>query len=189
MAGDIQITGKTIGKQYTVVQSLVRANAEQLLLLKEAAEILVYETNPARANYYIEEWEALVGIPDDVLNIEENLTDRVANVLFKITNNNEPTQKNILRFAEIFGVNVEFVSWASQNCLAYTLGVSGLYDSTTMPYRIFLNVSSKRGGGGNSPNSLPQPFPVLLTKSFSTNFEKIIKLIIPANYDITLKYI
>ena len=188
MAGDIQITGKTIGKQYTVVQSLVRANAEQLLLLKEAAEILVYETNPARANYYINEWESLVGIPDDILNVEVELFDRVANVLFKITNNNEPTQKNILRFAQIFGVNVEFISWGSQNCLPYTLGVSGLYDSSTMPYRIFLNVL-QANGGGNSSTGLPQTLPILLTKGFATNFEKVVKLIIPANYDIIFRYV
>jgi uncharacterized protein YmfQ (DUF2313 family) len=186
MAGDIQITGKTIGKQYTVVQSLVRANAEQLLLLKEAAEILVYETNPARANYYINEWESLVGIPDDILNVEVELVDRVANVLFKITNNNEPTQKNILRFAQIFGVNVEFGDWSTNVTLPLKLPFL-LLARDAQPYYIYINV--KASIENNVENSaLPYVLPFVLRTSITKAFEKIVRLIIPANYDVSFLY-
>lgn len=186
MAGDIQITGKTIEKQYTVVQSLVRANAEQLLLLKEAAEILVYETNPARANYYINEWESLVGIPDDILNVEVELVDRVANVLFKITNNNEPTQKNILRFAQIFGVNIEFIDWSRNVMLPLKLPFL-LLTREAQPYYIYINV--KASTEVNVENShIPYVLPFVLRTSIKNRFEKIVRLIIPANYDVVFLY-
>lgn len=185
MAGDIQITGKTPGKTNTVVQSLNKALAYSILDFKNTLQVLVDESNPANANVFIDEWEKMVGIPDDIFAVESTLEKRVQNVLFKMTSGIEATKAGIRKLATIFGLEVEFGNWQDKNSFIYTFGEFIFYAPETMPYRIFLRITTKTTSEEQAEH-FAYEFPMVFSKSNYTNFENVLRKIIPATHDLII---
>lgn len=186
MAGDIQITGKTAGKTNTVVQALNKAFAYSILDFKNALQVLVDESNPANANVFIDEWEKMVGIPDDIFVVESTLEKRVQNVLFKMTNGIEPTKAGIKELAEIFGAEVEFESWQDKHRLPIRLPYH-LIKQELRPYVIYIKIITPSEQSAEN-SILPKRLPFLLIKRQISGLEDIIKKIIPATHNVIFSY-
>ena len=186
MAGDIQITGKTPGKTNTVVQALNKALAYSILDFKNTLQTLVDESNPANANVFIDEWEKMVGIPDDIFAVESTLEKRVQNVLFKITSGIEPTKAGIKKLATIFGVEVEFESWQDKHRLPIRLPYF-LVKQELRPYVIYIKIIEKVQQSGEN-TTLPRRLPFLLRKRAISTLEDVIRKIIPATHMVIFSY-
>lgn len=186
MAGDIQITGKTPGKTNTVVQALNKALAYSILDFKNTLQALVDESNPANANVFIDEWEKMVGIPDDIFAVESTLEKRVRNVLFKMTNGIEPTKAGIKKLATIFGVEVEFESWQDKRRLPIRLPYF-LVKQELRPYVIYIKIIDTAQQGGEK-TTLPRRLPFLLRKRNVSTLEDVIRKIIPATHMVIFSY-
>lgn len=186
MAGDIQVTGKTPGKTNTVVQALNKALAYSILDFKNTLQALVDESNPANANVFIDEWEKMVGIPDDIFAVESTLEKRVRNVLFKMTNGIEPTKAGIKKLATIFGVEVEFESWQDKHRLPIRLPYF-LVKQELRPYVIYIKIIDTAQQDGEK-TTLPRRLPFLLRKRNVSTLEDVIRKIIPATHMVIFSY-
>ena len=139
MAGDIQITGKTIGKANTVIQALNKSLAYSIFDFRNAVNTFINEANPANANVFIEEWENMVGIPDGIFIVEDTLEKRVQNVLFKITSGIEPTTAGFKKLASIFGVEIEIEDSEAKHRLPIRIPYLSV-EQELRPYVIYIKI-------------------------------------------------
>jgi len=184
MAGDIQITGKTIGKANTVIQALNKSLAYSIFDFRNAVNTFINEANPANANVFIEEWENMVGIPDGIFIVEDTLEKRVQNVLFKITSGIEPTRAGFKKLASIFGVEIE--DWEARHIFPLTLPHIFIKEELR-PYVIYIKILSADESDYENA-TFPYVFPIFLRKTRSSIFESAVRLIIPATHDVFFTY-
>jgi len=182
MAGDIQITGKTIGKANTVIQALNKSLAYSIFDFRNAVNTFINEANPANANVFIEEWENMVGIPDGIFIVEDTLEKRVQNVLFKITSGIEPTTAGFKKLASIFGVEIEIQDWERMHILPIVLEYP-LIKEELRPYVIYIRILRTTESDYENAN-IPHISPFILRKSQATTFQSAIRMIIPATHDV-----
>jgi len=186
MAGDIQITGKTIGKANTVIQALNKSLAYSIFDFRNAVNIFINEANPANANVFIEEWENMVGIPDSIFIVEDTLEKRVQNVLFKITSGIEPTTAGFKKLASIFGVEIEIEDWEARHIFPLTLPYTFIKEELR-PYVIYIRIL-KTDESDYENATFPYVLPFVLRKTQSSIFESAVRLIIPATHDVFFTY-
>ena len=91
----------------TKTRRLLEGLAPELQRQESLIEDLVSEYFPDNTQAFIEEWERVVGIPDNCFGVANSIDERRENVLIKLSSLNLQTRQDFVGLAALFGFNVE----------------------------------------------------------------------------------
>lgn len=131
----------------------------------------------------IEEWEAMVGIPDNIFNIANDIETRRRNILLKIAGSRVETKQQFENIGNILGFNIKCET-GYQYC-RFPLRFPLIFASQEiMPFLIVITIDKKY-----QPQSFPFKFPI----EFKVDSASILKLffdkIKPANTKLIFRYV
>jgi len=157
--------------------------AEGWLDFRNNANDVVDNYNINNSLLLIEEWEQMVGIPDDIFDISGNLETRKRNVLLKLAGSKAETKQQFERIGKILGFDIEVEPAFKYSRFTYKFPVLLLNEGSS-PFVIVVNINKSLKANG---------FPFTFTFKFSTNPADILKLffnkIKPSNTIIVFRYV
>lgn len=102
-----------IGKLYnaknidgTNLKNLLIGLGSEFLRIENKMNEIADEHDVNLAKNLISEWESAVGIPDDCFIVEDNLADRIINVLLKLKADGTSTEQHFIDLALILGIAI-----------------------------------------------------------------------------------
>jgi len=139
-----------------------------------------YDINQTTA--LIEEWERVVGIPDDCFSNTGSLEDRRRNILVKLAGVNVSTAKQFEDLAQTFGFDVTVSNGVDEAVLPATLPLI-LLDPDEAPFTIIVTLNQSL-----QPTGLPLELPFELTDQAPEILECLFDKLKPANTQIIFRY-
>ena len=113
----------------------------------------------------IEEWEKVVGIPDEIFNITTDIETRRRNILLKIAGSRATTDVQFEKIAGILGFNINVVDGFTASSFTYKFPIV-LLSETTRPFAIVVEIDKKYQSNG---------FPFVFTFDFSIDLLDVLK--------------
>lgn len=93
-------------KQGSNVRNFLLTLAQQFKEVEELLNLFSNELSPDEANFLINEWESMLGIPDDCFTGSGTLEDRQRDCLVKLASLGIQTAQDFIDLADIFGIDV-----------------------------------------------------------------------------------
>ena len=93
--------------EQTKTRRLLEGLAPELQRQEGLIQDLVSEYFPDNTRAFIEEWEQVVGIPDNCFGVANSIDERRENVLIKLSSLNLQTRQDFVGLAALFGFDVE----------------------------------------------------------------------------------
>ena len=165
------------------LRSLLRGAASLLLGADESIAELRAEYYPATTTKLIEEWEALVGIPDDCFTVASTIEERRLNVMIKLVFSAVQTLEDFQELMEKMGVTVsaEAGSDAVKFPLEFPILLTGA-TSNESRFTIVLLFDWLQ------QRTFPHAFPLLFGGPAGNFAECIARKVAPANVQLIFKY-
>jgi len=129
-------------------------------------------------NYWLNLWEKVLGIPDDVFFLSTDLEQRRQFILEKLYIRKVYNIDNYYRLADILGLDINIlIADAGSSILPFTLPMSLLVSSTEIPWRVIIEFQ------GNLNSSLPKTLPFTLKSDLENDsvFRKLCDKIKPVD--------
>ena len=140
------------------------------------------EYDPNNTTALIEEWEELVGIPDDCLSNDGTLEERRVNILLKLSGINATTAKQFETIAAILGFTVTVQTGIDTATFPLTLPFI-LLDQDAAPFTIVVNLAEV-----SAPSGFPLTFPFVLSAEAPDVLLCFFEKIKPANTNLVFYY-
>lgn len=93
----------------TEVRKLVSGFAEELVRMAEALRLFREDIVPDTTEYFIDEWESAVGIPDDCFFGTGTDAERRRDIVVKLASSGVQTTSDFVELASIFGISLEVI--------------------------------------------------------------------------------
>lgn len=111
----------TFGPQRSVLRKVLIGLAQEWIRLRDKLNEIEYEYNPEQTTQLIEEWETLVGIPDDCISNTGTLEQRRTNILLKLAGINATTAEQFITIAAVLGYVVTIETGVEEQTFPLTL--------------------------------------------------------------------
>ena len=157
--------------------------AEGWLDFRNNANDIIDNYNINNSLLLIEEWEQMVGIPDNIFDISGDIETRKRNVLLKLAGSKADTKQQFERIGKILGFDIQVEPAFRYSKFTYTFPVL-LLNQGSSPFVIVVNINK---------SLKPNGFPFTFTFKFSIDSADILKLffnkIKPSNTIIVFRYV
>jgi len=157
--------------------------AEGWLDFRENANDVVDNYNINNSLLLIEEWEQMVGIPDNIFDISGDIETRKRNILLKLAGSKAETKEQFERIGKILGFDIQVEPAFKYSRFTYTFPVLLLNEGSS-PFVILVNINK---------SLKPNGFSFKFTFKFSIDSADILKLffnkIKPSNTIIIFRYV
>jgi uncharacterized protein YmfQ (DUF2313 family) len=131
---------------------------------------------------YIEEWERVVGIPDDCINNAGSLEDRRQNILLKLAGVNVTTAKQFENLAALLGFTVTVETGVETSTFPMTLPFI-LLSEAEAPFVIVVTLDASL-----EPSGLPLTLPFTLSEQAPEILQCFFEKLKPANTTVIFRY-
>jgi uncharacterized protein YmfQ (DUF2313 family) len=157
--------------------------AEGWLDFRNNANAIVDNYNINNSLLLIEEWEQMVGIPDNIFDISGDIETRKRNILLKLAGSKAETKEQFERIGKILGFDIQVEPAFKYSRFTYTFPVLLLNEGSS-PFVILVNINK---------SLKPNGFSFKFTFKFSIDSADILKLffnkIKPSNTIIIFRYV
>jgi uncharacterized protein YmfQ (DUF2313 family) len=139
-----------------------------------------YDVN--NTTQFIEEWERVVGIPDDCIGNNGSLEDRRKNILLKLAGVNATTAKQFENLAALLGFTVVVETGVETSTFPMTLPFI-LLDEAEAPFVIIVTLDASL-----EPSGLPLTLPFILSEQAPEILQCFFEKLKPANTTVIFRY-
>lgn len=140
---------------------------------------LACEFDPTQADYLLEKWETFLGIPDDCIPLETDITKRREFIILKLAMMNVKNVDDFISLAKTLGYNITIELGSDSSGFDYTFPFR-LFDSSKQArFTIFINL-------GTTPlnNGFDYTFDFFFAEDNTNLLKCILEKVKPANVDI-----
>jgi uncharacterized protein YmfQ (DUF2313 family) len=137
---------------------------------------------PETTTQFIENWEKQLNIPDDCIEVANDIEQRRKNVMLKLNSINISTNKEIENMLAAAGVNATVQNALDISLLPLTLPFI-LVSQETAPFTIIITLDASL-----QPAGLPLTLPFTLSSQAPANIECLLKKYIPAHCQVFFRY-
>ena len=149
---------------------------------RDLVNLLVQDYFPDGTENFLEEWEEVVGIPDDCLPVAETPAERRINILLKLAGINATTAKQFTEIASVLGYNIEISNAADFSKFPYTFPMV-LLDPADIPFTIFVTIKGQPQAQG-----FPFTFPMTFAEPIESLLKCLFEKLIPAHCQIFFRF-
>jgi uncharacterized protein YmfQ (DUF2313 family) len=143
---------------------------------------LVQEYFPDETTLFIEDWEKVVGIPDECLPVASTIEERRNNVLLKLAGINATTAQQFTEIAAILGIDIEVTNATDFSAFPFTLPIVLLEDAD-VPFTIFVTIK------GEEPTVVfPFTFPFSFLEPVEALLKCLFEKLIPAHCQLIFRF-
>ena len=156
--------------------------ASQWLRFRNKVNEIYDEYDPTQTTNFIEEWETLVGIPDDCIDNTGTLEQRRLNILLKLAGVNVTTAKQFENVASILGFDIVVENGIDTSTFPLTLPFI-LLSEAEAPFTIVITLDE-----ADKPAGFPLTFPFVLTDGTPKILLCLFEKLKPANTNLVFRY-
>lgn len=169
-------------KENSTLRKILLGLATEWLYFKSNLNEIVNDYNPNNTTYFIEDWEAFVGIPDSCISIASTLEQRRKNILLKLAGINATTEKQFKNIASILGYSIEVSNGIDTSTFPLTLPFL-LISEAEAPFVIVITLPASI-----KPVGFPLTLPFTLTEGQPAILNCLFNKIKPANTKLYFRY-
>lgn len=126
----------------SVLRKILEGLASQWLDTRTYFNNVYEEWNPENTTQYVQEWESVVGIPNDCIPIADTIEQRRQNILLKLAGLSAETESQIITLANILGLNASIIKGVNANIISETLIIPFIIvGNIEAPYTIVINIA------------------------------------------------
>lgn len=162
---------------------LLEGLSVEFLLFDKKISDVKYQYNINNTIDLIEEWEAMVGIPDGCIQVAKTIEERRKNVLFKLSSYECTTKTQFEFIAKILGYDVTVNSGSELMRFPLKFPIV-LGNASMMPFIIIVNIDKKYQNTG-----FPYSFPIQFKASVSDVLFCFFERLKPAQTKIIYRYV
>jgi uncharacterized protein YmfQ (DUF2313 family) len=149
---------------------------------RDSINELVQQYFPDETTLFIEDWEQVVGIPDECLPVASTIEERRTNVLLKLAGINATTAQQFTDIAAILGFEIEVTNATDFSTFPYTLPIV-LLTAADLPFTIFVTII-----GEEPTNVFPYTFPFSFSDPIEDLLRCLFEKLIPAHCQIIFRF-
>lgn len=169
-------------KEGSTLRKILLGLATEWLYFRSNLNEIVNDYNPNNTTYFIEDWEAFVGIPDSCISIASTLEQRRKNILLKLAGINATTEKQFKNIASILGYSIEVSNGIDTSTFPLTLPFL-LISEAEAPFVIVITLPASI-----KPVGFPLTLPFTLTEGQPAILNCLFNKIKPANTKLYFRY-
>lgn len=156
--------------------------AQEFTNYRDSVNELVQEYFPDQTTLFIEDWEKVVGLPDDCLPIATTIEERRTNVLLKLAGINATTAKQFTDIAAILGFDIEITNAADFATFPMVFPIVML-EEADIPFTIFVTIKNQTQAQG-----FPFTFPLTFAEPIEELLECLFEKLIPAHCQLFFRF-
>jgi uncharacterized protein YmfQ (DUF2313 family) len=157
--------------------------AGEFLRFRGTINQLVEEYFPDSTTLFIEDWEKVVGIPDECFPVASTLEERRTNVLLKLAGTNATTAKQFEEIADILGFDIEVTNATDFSQFPYQFPIP-LLSASEIPFVIIVNIFGLEQG-----KTFPYEFPITFTEPVEQLLRCLFEKLIPAHCKLFFRFV
>lgn len=169
-------------KENSTLRKILLGLATEWLYFRSNLNEIVNDYNPNNTTYFIEDWEAFVGIPDSCISIASTLEQRRKNILLKLAGINATTEKQFKNIASILGYSIEVSNGIDTSTFPLTLPFL-LISEAEAPFIIVITLPASI-----KPVGFPLTLPFTLTEGQPAILNCLFNKIKPAQTKLYFRY-
>lgn len=154
------------------------------ILFDNTKDEALKELNINTTTQLINEWERMVGIPDQYIGIANTLEQRRKNVLLKIAGIKATTKQQFENLGDILGIPIQVFAGGDVIRFTYTFPIL-LITEEQLPYAIVININKQYSDG----SGFPYTFPITFLTNAETILRSFFERLKPAHTKLYFRYV
>lgn len=141
------------------------------------------EYYPETTTKLLEEWEQLLGLPDDCFDIADTIEERQRNVMIKLVCSAVQTLDDFQALLDKFGITISIQSGRSAIAFPLIFPIPMIGNAKESRFTLYIELA------GIEANTFPYTFPIVFGSELGNLIECVARKIAPANVQLIFNYI
>lgn len=165
-------------------RALLHGLAGEMVRVDAALYAFRDDINPATTLYFLDEWEAALGIPDGCFSGAGSVTERRRDILIKLASLGIQTAADLVALGPLFGINISVEAAAPYAIFPMKFPIVLLSSAKEARFTIVVNYPA-----GSSISTFPFTFPIIFGTVAQTTLQCLFEKLKPANCNIIYRQV